>query len=116
MGCATGKDLSGWFELDRHGTVLYCRPVNGDGLGFSEPQFVGKDFFGDLMVGSVAEPLRRHFKSFVTSERPVENFVVDCIYDDETVTTKVCMTRGHESDSNHTEGIIILDIRKESNI
>lgn len=116
MGCATRKDLSGWFELDHHGTVLYCRPVNGNDLGFSEPHLVGKDFFGDVMDGSVVEPLRRHFRSFVTSERPVENFVVDCIYDDETVKTKVYMTRGHESDSGHTEGIIILDIRKASDI
>jgi len=106
------NDIVGWFELDHHGTVLYYRPLNGIALGNSVPQLVGKDFFGEVMEGHNSEPLRRHFRSFVTSERPVENFVFDHFHENETVKTKVSMTRGHESDSGHTEGIIILDIRK----
>jgi len=108
------NDIVGWFELDHHGTVLYYRPVIGNGLGNSVPQLVGKDFFGEVMGSPGSDSLRRHFRSFVTSERPVENFVFDCFRDNETVKTKVSMTRGHESNSDHTEGIIILDIRKAS--
>jgi hypothetical protein len=108
----TDSDISGWFELDHQGTVLYCRPVNGNGLGASEPRLVGKDFFGDVLATHDSGPLRRHFRRFLTSDRPVESFFFDCLHNNETIKTKVCMTRGHESDSDRTAGIIILDIKK----
>jgi hypothetical protein len=115
MRCESGE-FTGWYELDRRGTVLYCRPLKGSGLGNSLPEFVGKDFFDDVMGKDNSESLRRHFRSFVTSERPVESVIFDCAYNDEMIKTRVNMTRGHESDSDHTEGIIILDIRKASDI
>lgn len=105
----TASDIVGWFELDHQGTVLYCRPVNGNGA--SEPGLVGKDFFGDVLESYDSEPLRRHFRRFLTSDRPVESFDFDCLHHHETIKTKVCMTRGHESDSDHT-GNVILDFEE----
>jgi hypothetical protein len=109
------KDLIGLFELDQSGTVLYRRPVKPEAcLDFTDPQVTGKDFFNDVAAIENADDLKRHFKRFVSSDRSVDNFIFDCLCSNETVKTRVSMTRASESDPDHSAGIIILEIKKAS--
>ena len=107
------NDIIGLFELDNSGTVLYRRPVeNNVLLGCSEPQAVGKDFFQDVVSFQNRDDLKRYFKRFVTSDRSVDNFIFDCLCNDETIKTRISMTRGSESGSDRNANIVILEIKR----
>jgi hypothetical protein len=105
-------DIFGLYELSGDGTVLYSR-----GRGERDPSepsepVVGRDFFHEIAPFENVADLKRHFRRFVTDNRPSDTFVFDCMFDTEVVRAKVFMTRGYEVDSDHTGGIVIMDIRQ----
>ncbi|MCY0725565.1 hypothetical protein OVW19_27900, partial [Klebsiella pneumoniae] len=73
---------------------------------------VGRDFFLDVARFENRGDLRRHFRNFITSARSVDNFAFDCVVGGEVVKTKINMTRAREYDYDHTDGIVILDIKQ----
>lgn len=106
------NNIIGLFELNTDGTVLYSRSrVNGQ-LSSPANEIVGRDFFADVARFQNRNELRRHFHTFLRSSRSVDNFVFDCIYADEVVSTKINMTRACERDSDRTDGIVIIDIKR----
>lgn len=103
----------GLFELSNDGTVLYSRAARRDSA--AEHDIVGRDFFREVAQFANTEDLRHHFRSFLTSARPADSFGFECLYREKSVKTKITMTRGHETDSNHTAGIVIIDIKLAGN-
>lgn len=103
--------IFGLFEIDDAGTVLYARRRINDELSEADPQIAGRDFFNEVAGFHNTGELRHHFRRFIVSGRPVDSFVFNCLYDTETVQTRIFMTRAHESDSEIKAGIVILEIR-----
>lgn len=111
-GNGSGAEVFGLYELANDGTILYSRPRAEDGLHPAENAIVGQDFFRDIFPCRNIEDLRRHFRRFITGDRPVDTFVFECLFEQETVRAKVFMTRAYESDYDHAGGIVIMDIRQ----
>ena len=109
---ALNTDVFGLYELTNEGTILYSRPRTGETLKPPTTDVIGQDFFRDIFTFQNTEDLRRHFRRFVTGDRPVDTFVFDCLNGSEIVRTKVFMTRAFETDYDNTGGIVIMDIRK----
>ena len=106
-------EVFGLYELADDGTVLYTRPRVADGLHSPETTFIGRDFFREIFPCQNNEDLRRHFKRFITGDRPVDTFVFDCMFGPEIVRAKIFMTRARENDHDHSGDIVIMDIRRE---
>src|SRR4030095_3523312 len=92
-GVRRSAEVFGLYELANDGTVLYSRPRASDGLREAEQQIVGQDFFRDIFPCQNIEDLRRHFRRFIREDRPVDTFVFECLFGQETVRAKVFMTR-----------------------
>jgi hypothetical protein len=111
-----GSEIIGLYELDQNGTVLYRRLPDG-ATSAAGAGVVGKDFFSEAVPMQNADDLRRHFRRFVTSDRAVDNFIFDCELAGETIKTRICMTRGHESNSeSNSASIVILDIKEAASV
>ncbi len=108
----TSADVFGLYELADDGTILYSRPRNEEGLHPPTASAIGRDFFRDIAPFDNIEDLRRHFRRFITGDRPVDTFVFDCLFETEIVRAKIFMTRAHETDYDRAGGIVILDIRR----
>lgn len=110
-GTGVSGEVFGLYELSNDGTILYSRPRDRDGLHEAEPRIVGQDFFRDIFPCQNTEDLRRHFRRFITSDRAVDTFVFDCMFEREIVRAKIFMTRAYENDHDHVGGIVMMDIR-----
>jgi hypothetical protein len=105
-------DVFGLYELAVDGTILHSRPRTGEFLRDPKTDVIGQDFFHDIFTFQNTEDLRRHFRRFVSGDRPVDAFLFDCLDGSEIVRTKVFMTKAFESDYEHSGDIVIMDIRK----
>jgi hypothetical protein len=102
----------GLYELSSDGTVLYSRSRTENGLRAPTGEHIGQDFFRDVAGFENIDDLRRHFRRFITGDRPVDNFYFDCVSGSEIIHARVYMTRAFESDVEHAGGIVIMDIRQ----
>jgi len=112
---AEGTKVFGLFELDDSGNVLYSRAHQPERRYSDSASSVGLDFFREVATFENRDDLRNHFRRFIASRNPADNFRFDCLFGEQTVTTRISMIRGHEGDAGHTSGIVIMDIRRESN-
>ena len=106
-------DVFGLYELSNDGTVLYSRARSDNHTADAKP-VVGRDFFYEIFDCKNMEDLRRHFRSFITTDRSADSFIFDCFFEREVIRTKIFMTRAYENDQDHSNGIVILDIREAS--
>lgn len=102
----------GLYELSDQGTILYSRPRRENVLDGPSPEYVGRDFFHDIVGCENKDDLRRHFRRFITDGRSVDAFAFDCMFERKIVRTKIFMTRAFEMDDEHANGIVIMDIRQ----
>jgi len=107
------EQLFGIYELDNFGTVLYSRRRSDE----TEPPtvgstMVGHNFFEKIGQNEDVEELRRHFKSFLSSQRPVESFIFEGKFNDTSIKARVLMTRGHETVNDSASSIVIMDIKQ----
>lgn len=101
-------------ELEDDGTVIYSRPSimkTGDG---SETDLEGHNFFEEVLGFEDIARCRRHFKSFIDSNKAAERFVWRCSSPDGTMDTKVLMTRGFQTGYDHSTGVVMMEIRANS--
>lgn len=109
------SEMFGLYELDDSGNVLYSRMHDRQHLAGSNGRAVGQNFFLEVAKFENREDLRQHFRRFVAGTSPADNFKFECLFGSRTVRTRIFMTRGHESDSERTAGIVIMDIRGDGN-
>lgn len=102
----------GLYELSNDGTILYSRSRTENGLRQPSAEFIGRDFFRDIARCENIEDLRRHFRGFIFSDRPVDNFDFVYVEGSEAIPAKVFLTRAHETDQDHEGEIVIMDIRR----
>ena len=102
----------GLYELSEEGMILYSRPRGQQGLDQATGEIVGRDFFHDIVGCDNMAALRRHFRQFVVGGRPVDAFLFDYMFERRVVRTKISMTRAFETDDDHRNGIVIMDIRQ----
>ena len=112
IGSARHAHVFGLYELSGDGTVLYSRNRGERGLSEASAEVVGRDYFHEIAPFENTSDLRRHFRRFLTDNRPSDTFLFDCLLDNEVVRAKVFMTRAYEVDHDHTGGIVIMDIRQ----
>ena len=103
--------IFGIFELSDEGTVLSSLVRKDNRITKPLSKMVGKDFFEDIADFENTIDLRRHFRNFLNSRRSFDSFDFHCQYQQQTLRTRICMTRGSESDFANSNGIVILDIR-----
>lgn len=108
-----GSEMFGLFELDDSGKVLYSRMYDRQDRGGAEGNAVGRNFFQEVAEFENRDDLRQHFRKFLAGTTPADSFRFECMFGDRTVRAKIFMTRGHESDSDRTAGIVIMDIRRD---
>jgi hypothetical protein len=107
----TTTNLFGIFELSDDGTVLTSL-IRENGR-YKKPiaKMVGKDFFDEIADFENTFDLRKHFRNFITSRKSFDIFEFRCEYPRQTLQTRISMTRGTEFDYDHSNGIVIMDIR-----
>jgi hypothetical protein len=113
--CRESAEVFGLFELDDAGNVLYSRAHQPERRDSDSAAAIGQDFFREVAKFENREDLRNHFRRFVASRSPADNFRFECLFGDRRIRTRISMIRGHESDAVHTSGIVIMDIRRETN-
>src|SRR5687768_1045074 len=107
------KNIFGFYELTRDGTVLYSRPCREDSsLDRSDSELVGQDLFRDVMPFRNTNDLRRQFRNFISGRRPVGNLVFDGFLESEVVRAKVFLARANETNGELEDDIIIMDIKR----
>ena len=107
---ATG--ITGLFELNPAGTVLYSR-IDAPHSSLNLPtDLVGQNFFDEIGAYANIIELRRRFQNFAKGTDAVENFTFTYSSEQETVKARVMLTQINQRESNRTEKLIILDIRK----
>lgn len=107
-------EVFGLYELADDGTIRYSRARTDDGLHQTREEVIGQDFFRDIASFDNTDELRRHFRRFITADRPVDAFVFDCLFETRVVRAKIFMTKAYEMDYEHRGGIVIMDIQKAS--
>ena len=110
---AEAAEVFGLFELDDSGNVLYSRAHPIERRDSTASSAVGQNFFREVAKFENREDLRSHFRQFVASRIPADNFRFDCVFGQRTVRARISMIRGHEADAEHSAGIVIMDIRHE---
>ena len=105
-------DLFGLYELSDDGTILYSRSRSEDGLREPTSEVIGRDFFHDIARFDNSADLRRHFRRFISGDRPVDTFAFDCLFETQIVRAKIFMTRAFETNDDHAGEIVIMDIRR----
>jgi hypothetical protein len=109
---STKAGVFGLYELSNDGTVLYSRNRRDNQSIDAGDPVVGRDFFYEIFNCKNMEDLRRHFRRFITGDRSADSFIFDCFFEREVIRAKINMTRAYENDQNHSNGIVILDIRE----
>lgn len=112
---AEAAEMFGLFELDDSGNVLYSRAHPIERRDSPASSTVGQDFFREVAKFENREDLRSHFRQFVASRSPADNFKFDCVFGQRTVKARISMIRGHEADAEHYADIVIMDIRHDAN-
>lgn len=107
----TTKNLFGIYELNDDGTVLTSLIRENGRYTTPKAKMVGKDFFEDIADFVNIVDLRKHFRNFIKSRKPFDIFEFQCEYPQQTLQTRISMTRGTEFDFDRTNGIVIMDIR-----
>jgi len=112
---AEAAEMFGLFELDDSGNVLYSRAHPIERRDSTASSTVGQNFFREVAKFENREDLRSHFRQFVASRSPADNFKFDCVFGQRTVKARISMIRGHEADAEHYADIVIMDIRHDAN-
>jgi hypothetical protein len=104
--------VSGIFELDGDGTVLYSRFKSRSQLADLTNHLNGQNFFEDFFKFENAEDFQHKFKYFVSSHQFTDNFIFDCQTTGKTVPVRVMLLRASEVSNQESRDILIVDIRK----
>lgn len=104
--------ISGIFELDNVGTVLYSRFRKSDGLLDFTPQLAGQNFFDDVAGFENVREFHYKFRNFVSSNQFSNNFVFNCEFSQKTIPLRVMILRTSEINPSEKRDILIVDIRK----
>lgn len=104
--------ISGLFELDKSGTVLYSRFRRTNELLNLTEQLAGQNFFEDVARFENVNDFRHKFRNFVLGNEFTDNFVFDCQLIGKTIPLRVMILRTSEINHHETRDILILDIRK----
>ena len=112
---AAAAEMFGLFELDDSGNVLYSRAHPIGRRDSAASSTVGQNFFREVAKFENREDLRSHFRQFIASRSPADNFKFDCVFGQRTVKARISMIRGHEADAEHSADIVIMDIRHDAN-
>lgn len=108
---STAGNIFGIFELSDDGTILTSLIRENGRYTTPVAKMVGKDFFDDIADFENTFDLRKHFRNFITSRKAFDIFDFQCEYPQQTLRTRISMTRGTETDFDHSNGIVIMDIR-----
>ncbi len=109
---ATFQKLFGLFELDSDGKIIYSRDFSKLGFAATNVALVGRNFFDEVAPFNNVEEFRRHFKYFVKSDQPTENFIFDCQYDGAVISVKVKISQVSEREFDERKNLFIVDIRE----
>lgn len=104
--------ISGLFELDRTGTVLYSRFRRTNDLLNLTEQLAGQNFFDDVADFENVKDFRNKFMNFVSSRQFSDNFSFNCRLDGKNIPLRVMILRATEANHDETRDILIVDIRR----
>ena len=108
------QELSGLFELDHSGNVLYYRNDIGDEPnGGASPDIVGRNFYNEVAPFENAEEFRRCVTEFTRSATAADSFDFECRYGSSAHWVKVLLARIFDSvNRNNTKSILVYLKRK----
>lgn len=104
--------ISGLFELDRSGMVLYSRFRKTNELMDLTEQLAGQNFFDDVADFENIKDFHYLFRNFVSSDELTDNFIFNCRTLEKIIPLRVMILRTSEIRQTKTKDILILDIRK----
>ncbi len=96
----TGNLLSGVYEIDADGILIYSSVKSADGEIKRDPDPKGIDFFREVMLFKNATDFQRRFDSFREANVPSESFDFTCSYETRKLTIRVLLARLVDSASS----------------
>jgi hypothetical protein len=110
----TKEELSGLFELDDTGKVLYYRMDSAGERSDTSPDIVGRNFYNEVAGFENVEEFRRCVTEFTRSATAADSFDFDCRYGEFVHRIKVLLARIRESvNRNNTKSVLVYLKRKE---
>jgi hypothetical protein len=107
------QELSGLFELDDAGKVLYHRMDSAGEPSGAPPDIVGRNFYNEVAGFENVEEFRRCVTEFTRSATAADSFDFECRYGDFAHRIKVLLARICESvDRNNTKSVLVYLRRK----
>jgi hypothetical protein len=104
----TGQELSGLFELDSTGKVLYYRMDSG-----GEPlDMTGLNFYDEVAPFENVEEFRRCVTEFTGSTKAADSFNFECHYGDSDYAVRVLLARICERVNRNNTKSVLVHIRQ----
>jgi hypothetical protein len=95
------------YELEDDGTVIYSRPRSeGEQIGLE-----GQNFFDEVAGFEDIARYRKHFQSFVKSNKAIASFIWRRSSAGMSIDTRVLMTRAYQSGGCPRTGVVMMEIR-----
>ena len=104
------QELSGFFELDETGTVLYSSV--GGANGSLSHELKGRNFFKEVIDFTNAEELRRRFEMFKCESITASTFDFICRYANGGVPVRVLLARLHKRSEPARANSVLVHIRR----
>ena len=108
------QELSGLFELDLAGTVLYHRTDEGAESSGTSTEMVGHNFYDEVVAFENVEEFRLCVTEFLRAAMAAESFDFDCRYGGSAHRVKVLLARIPDMNRNFTKSILVHIRRDES--
>lgn len=109
----TAQELSGLFELDDTGKVLYYRMDSGGEPSNTAPDIVGHNFYNEIARFENVDEFRRCVTEFISSATAADSFDFECRYGSSAHRVKVLLARICESvNPKNTKSILLYVNRK----
>src|SRR5215218_7307196 len=104
----TAEKLSGLFELDDGGKVLYHRMDSAGEPGGTLPDMAGHNFYDEVAAFKNVEEFRRCVTEFMRGGKAADSFDFDCRYEDCDQQVRVLLARIRERvDRNLTKSVLV---------
>src|SRR5688500_16983735 len=104
----TGQELSGLFELDHAGNVLYHRSDSAGTSTGTLPDMTGHNFYDEVAPFENVEEFRQCVTDFTRGAKAADSFDFHCHYDGSKHPVRVLLARiCEEADRYKTKSVLV---------
>ncbi|MGB9179123.1 MAG: hypothetical protein WCB68_07730 [Pyrinomonadaceae bacterium] len=107
------EPLTGLFELDTAGTVLYYSPETDGGSTVEPlPDIIGRNLYTEIPVAQSFKTLRERLDTFRTSSERTQTFVFVFQFENRLLPMRVMLSRVRDGSERGESELILIQITK----